>query len=132
MNESTITLLAAGETRGNTMSDLLLLLLAMLLSISTSLLVIRYLKKVLAGLVNNACPQYGGEFWLRILNLLLVMAPLLLVISFGDFEPGYSFVRAIKSVIAPILIGHSLALLVLARLVWKSFVEPAQKAARLV
>lgn len=112
------------------MNPLSLLALEMLLSLLLSLIVVNYLRVVLAELLAQACPHGGGLFWIRTLALLQFLAPLLLVVWRSELNPAVDAALEIKQAVAWMLLGHCLALALLARTVWKSLVAPEPAAGR--
>ena len=107
------------------MASMQILLMQMGLSVLISLLVIQYIRGALAEVMGQACPQNGGRFWLRILNLLLIFAPLLLVILGSKPVDGEGLFYALRNTLIWMLLGHCFALLLLSRIVWKTLVAPA-------
>lgn len=109
------------------MSDVMVLLLQIAASVLTSLVVIIYIERVLAQVLTASCPDNGGQFWLRVLNLLLVFAPLLLVVLNAGPVVNDDVFHELRKTLVWILMGQCLALLLLSCVIWKTMVVPALK-----
>lgn len=112
------------------MDALSLLALEVVLSLLLSLIVVSYLRGVLYQLLAQSCPHEGGLFWIRTLALLQYLAPLLLVVWRSDIGPWVNPAVELKSALAWMLLGHCLALMLLARTIWRTLVLPAVEASR--
>lgn len=113
------------------MSGFQVLLIEIFFSLALSLAVIAYERDVMLELLQTACPQGGARFWMKILGLLQLMVPLLLVVWRADLDLPINPVLEFRSALSWMLVGHCFALLMIARKVWRAFVEPAMLAQKL-
>jgi hypothetical protein len=76
------------------------------------------------------CEQGGGstEFWVAYTQLMMVIAPLLLVALFTHAGQTLTTVQQLKGSLAVVLSGQVLGLVLVGRAVWKSIVRPAPQA----
>jgi hypothetical protein len=91
-----------------------------------SFVVIRYQQDVIAALLESACPKGASRFWLKMLNMLQIMGPLLLVVWRSSSEAYVANPMAeFKAAFSMMLLGHCAALIIISRNVWVTFVAPA-------
>lgn len=114
------------------MDALNILVIEIALSILLSLAIIRYERDVMIALLESACPQGGAHFWMKILALLQLLAPLLLVVWRAEADVVFNMVSEFKNALTWMLLGHCIALALIARNVWKAFVAPNLLQARSV
>ena len=95
-------------------------------SIAVSLLILSRLQKLLRRLGNEVCEQGGGstEFWVAYTQLMMVIAPLLLIALFSHAGRTLSPVEQMQSSLAVVLSGQVAGLVLVGRAVWKSIVRP--------
>ena len=99
--------------------------------VSTAILI--RLHALLRRLGHEACEEGGGatEFWLAYTQLMMIVAPVLLVAWFSHAGQHAAIVEQLKSSIGIVLCGQFIGLVLVGRAVWKTIVrEPAPKAAR--
>jgi hypothetical protein len=98
----------------------------MSLSLALSVFVLARLQTLLRRVGNEVCERGGfaTEFWLAYLQLMLVIAPALLVAWFSRAGQHYVEVEQLKSSVFVVLIGQFVGLALVGRAVWKSIVRP--------
>ena len=96
-------------------------------SIAVSLLILSRLQKLLRRIGIEVCEQGGGstEFWVAYTQLMMVIAPLLLIAIFSHAGHTLSPVEQLQSSLAVVLSGQVAGLVLVGRAVWKSIVRPA-------
>ena len=97
-----------------------------------STLVLVRLQHLLRGLGAQACEQGGGatEFWLAYTQLMMLVAPLLLVSWFSHAGSHATLVAQLKSSFGVVLSGQFIGLALVGRAVWKSIARPAAEGPR--
>lgn len=88
------------------------------------------LQKLLRRIGNESCEQGGGstEFWVAYTQIMMVIAPLLLVALLSKAGQNAALVEQLKSSLGVVLSGQFLGLALVGRAVWKSIVRPAAPA----
>jgi hypothetical protein len=96
-------------------------------SIAVSLVILGRLQKLLRRIGIEVCEQGGGstEFWVAYTQLMMVIAPLLLIAVFSHAGRTLSPVEQLQSSLAVVLSGQVAGLVLVGRAVWKSIVRPA-------
>jgi hypothetical protein len=105
------------------MTNLTLFLIEITLSLCLSLLVIGLLKPYLRDVLTETCgTTTRAAFWVMFTQLMLVIAPLLLVIFFADVRPGVTGypAEAIKDTLFRSLFGIFIAIAMVGQVIWKS------------
>ena len=99
-------------------------------SIAVSLLILSRLQSLLRRIGAEVCEQGGGstEFWVAYTQLMMVIAPLLLIAIFSHAGRTLSPVEQLQSSLAVVLSGQVAGLVLVGRAVWKSIVRPAPQA----
>jgi hypothetical protein len=92
-------------------------------SITTSVLIWRWLQDPLREMLNQRCERPGSTgFWSRYVSLMLVIAPLAMVIIFSpDNVPDAT--QALRRIILVILLSHFAAYAVVGRSLFKAVRE---------
>lgn len=85
------------------------------------------LQKLLRRIGNESCEQGGGatEFWVAYTQIMMVIAPLLMVSWLSRAGWSASLVEQLKSSLGVVLVGQAIGLVLVGRAVWKSIVRPA-------
>lgn len=97
----------------------------------TSLLVIDYLRPILARILLVLCKSSDGtEFWIRCLKVLSVTGTLLLVLIFGHHSGDVPFVDVFRRTLALNCAGIFFSITLLSSSVWKFIREEQKKQAR--
>ena len=102
------------------------------LSLALSVLILARLQTLLRRVGNEVCERGGfaTEFWLAYLQLMMVIAPALLVAWFSRAGQHYLEVEQLKSSVFVVLIGQFVGLALVGRTVWKAVrPEPAKAPA---
>ena len=102
------------------------------LSLALSVLILARLQALLRRVGNEVCERGGfaTEFWLAYLQLMMVIAPALLVAWFSRAGQNYIEVEQLKSSVFVVLIGQFVGLALVGRTVWKAIrPEPASAPA---
>lgn len=88
-----------------------------------SLAVILYLRRILHSMLLEICDRQPqrAEFWVRMLDVMMVVAPLILTLLLG-LDEGSAF-QVLRRALLLVLIGQFVSLVVVARTIW-SFVLP--------
>jgi len=88
-----------------------------------SLAVIAYLRGILRSMLLELCDQQPqrAEFWVRLLDLMMLIAPVILVMLFGTNQGG-AFVT-LRQTLLLVLIGQFISLAVVGRAIW-GFLQP--------
>ncbi len=109
------------------MNNVSILLMQIAASLLTSLAVIIYIRRVLAHVLSASCSEVSGQFWLRVLNLLLIFAPLLLVVLTAEPVTTGDIFPELRKTLVWLLLGQCLSLFLLSRAIWNTLVLPALK-----
>ncbi len=101
-------------------------------SIAVSLAILARLQRLLRRIGDEVCEQGGGstEFWVAYTQLMMVIAPLLLIALFSHAGRTLSPVEQMQSSLAVVLSGQVAGLVLVGRAVWKSIVRPAPQTPR--
>lgn len=87
------------------------LLAAALISLCTSLLVLRALSSPLRNLLSQLCPsEHAAAFWLSYTRVMLTIAPLLLTLLVSLFTTGVATLNSLHLVLIATLAGLLLGL----------------------
>jgi hypothetical protein len=100
------------------------------LCVCVSLLILQRLQRLLRRIGSEVCERGGAstEFWIAYTQLMMIVAPVLLVAYFSRAGQHYSVVEQLKSSLSLILWGQFLGLVLVGRAVWKTINPPAAKA----
>lgn len=95
-------------------------------SIAVSLLILARLQSLLRRIGTEVCEQGGGstEFWVAYTQLMMVLAPLLLVAIVSHAGRTLSPVEQLQSSLAVVISGQLAGLVLVGRAVWKMIVRP--------
>jgi hypothetical protein len=100
------------------------------LSIAVSFIIIAKLQRLMRRLGTEVCENGGGstDFWISYTQLMVFIAPLLLISWLS--RAGYSLplVEQMKSSLSVVLVGHFVGLALVGRAVWKTLVRNAPPA----
>jgi hypothetical protein len=110
-----------------TTTSVLVFLCEVAACVSVSLLILARLQRMLRR-VGNACEQGGAstEFWVAYTQLMMIVAPVLLVAFFSKAGTSYlSAVDQLKSSFSVVLWGQFLGLILVGRAVWNMIKAPA-------
>jgi hypothetical protein len=105
------------------MTNLTLFLIEITLCVMLSLAVISLIKPYLSDVLAETCgTAKRAAFWVMFTQLMLVIAPLLLVVFFTDVRPGSPSypAEAIKDTLFRSLLGIFIAIAMIGRVIWKS------------
>lgn len=108
------------------------LLIGITMCTSLSICVIFMFRNHLRDVLNDSCcTPRRADFWVMFTQLMLVIAPLLLVIYFTDMRPTLASEPAafIKDTLFRSLLGIFIAIAMVGRVIWKGAVQ--DQAARL-
>jgi len=100
-------------------------------SIVISAFILVRLQRLLRGIGTQVCEQGGGatEFWLAYTQLMMLVAPVLLISWFSHAGQHATMVAQLKSSFGVVLSGQFIGLALVGRAVWKSIVRPTPAAA---
>lgn len=108
--------------------------LSLALAGSLPIVAVRYLEPILVKVLRGICDAEGGaEFWVRSAYLLAVSGTLVLLLSFGRFEPLADPVDVLRRTLWLVLAGVFATVAFIASRVWKQvarMLDPAPPAAR--
>jgi hypothetical protein len=101
-------------------------------SLAISSLILVRLQHLLREIGNDVCERGGGatEFWLAYTQLMMLVAPVLLISWFSGAGSYGTLVAQLKSSFGVVLSGQFIGLALVGRAVWKSIVRPAPEAPR--
>ena len=100
----------------------------LLLTVAVSVAILTRLQALLRRLGHEACEEGGGatEFWLAYTQLMMIVAPVLLVAWFSRAGAHHVVVEQLKSSVGLVLFGQFIGLVLVGRAVWKTIVrEPS-------
>jgi hypothetical protein len=105
------------------MSEIALFASQIALAALISLAVINYLRRILRAMLLEICDQQPqrAEFWVRLLDMMMLIAPVILVMMFWDGQDGVAFM--LRRTLLLVLIGQFISLAVVGRTIW-GFVQP--------
>lgn len=88
------------------------------------------LQKLLRRIGNESCEQGGGstEFWIAYTQIMMLIAPVLLVAWLSRAGYNTTVVEQLKSSLGVVLTGQVLGLVLVGRAVWKSIVRTGPAA----
>ncbi|HFD33376.1 MAG TPA: hypothetical protein ENJ28_11800 [Gammaproteobacteria bacterium] len=113
------------------MNTLTLFLLEVILCIGISTSVIYLLKPLLREILTDTCGnQTRAEFWVMFTQLMLFIAPLLIVIFFASTEAvtNIHVVEVLQDTLFRSLLGEFIALAMIGQVIWKSIDATAEHA----
>ncbi|AKJ29748.1 hypothetical protein [Caldimonas brevitalea] len=97
-----------------------LFVLSLAVGVVAPILAVSYLRPILLKVLRSLCDADGGaEFWLRSAYLLAVCGTLLLILSFGAFEPGVPMVDSLRRTLWLVFAGLFFTATFIARNVWQ-------------
>ena len=90
-------------------------------------LILLRLQRLLWRIGRESCEQGGGatEFWVAYTQLMMLIAPLLMVAWFSRAGLNSSLVEQLKGSLGVVLAGEFIGLVLVGRAVWKAIVRPA-------
>jgi Mn2+/Fe2+ NRAMP family transporter len=100
-------------------------------SVIVSIIIIVKLQRLMRRLGTEVCENGSGstDFWISYTQLMVFIAPLLLVSWLSHAGSTYSAVEQLKSSLCVVLVGHFVGLALVGRAVWKSIVRGTPPAA---
>lgn len=105
------------------MNEELLFLSEVGLAAAISLGVIAYLRGILRSMLLEICDRQPqrAEFWVRLLDMMMLIAPVILMMLFGvDQGSGFAVLRR---ALLLVLIGQFISLAIVGRTIW-GFLQP--------
>lgn len=114
------------------MNGISVFLVEVIASVAISTLVLVRLQHLLRRLGNEACAQGGGstEFWVAYTQIMMLVAPVLLIAYFSQAGAYGTSVAQMKASFGVVLTGQFIGLALVGRAVWKLIVRPATEPAR--
>ena len=112
------------------MNALAIFSIEVVVSLLVSAIVLARLHALLHRIGNEVCERANRgatEFWVAYTQLMMVIAPVLLVAYFSKAGTYYELVDQVKSSLALVLVGQFGGLVLVGRAVWNSIVRPAAK-----
>jgi hypothetical protein len=109
------------------MDAIIVFVAEVLFCLSLSALILFRLHRLLRGVGTEVCERGGAatEFWLAYTQLMMIIAPALLVAWFSRAGHHVFMVEQLKSSLSLVLIGQFIGLALVGRSVWKSIPRPA-------
>lgn len=110
------------------MNQELLFLSEVGLAAAISLGVIAYLRGILRSMLLEICDRQPqrAEFWVRLLDMMMLIAPVILMMLFGvDQGSGFAVLRR---ALLLVLIGQFISLAIVGRTIW-GFLQPQWRSA---
>ena len=110
------------------MNEELLFLSEVGLAAAISLGVIAYLRGILRSMLLEICDRQPqrAEFWVRLLDMMMLIAPVILMMLFGvDQGGGFAVLRR---ALLLVLIGQFISLAIVGRTIW-GFLQPQWRPA---
>ncbi|HUQ28562.1 MAG TPA: hypothetical protein VM051_08220 [Usitatibacter sp.] len=95
-------------------------------SLAVSALILRHLQALLRDLGRESCeqgPRGATEFWVAYTQLMMLVAPVLLVSLFSSASHYADPAQQLKNSLALVLSGQFAGLVLVGRAVWKSLVK---------
>lgn len=113
------------------MNPLELFLAQIALSLALSTAVLLRLQSLMRRIGVQVCEEGGmaTEFWISYTQLMMIIAPLMLVSWIDGPYRNAAGVEQVRSALATVLFGQFLGLALVGRAVWNAFVRKAQPAA---
>jgi hypothetical protein len=101
-------------------------------SIAISAFILVRLQHLLRRLGQEACAQGGGstEFWVAYTQIMMLVAPVLLIAYFSQAGAYGNSVAQMKASFGVVLTGQFIGLALVGRAVWKLIVRPAAETPR--
>ena len=109
------------------MSALNYFITVLALSFVSSAVLIVWQQAAIGRLLEESCPGSGAHYWRHTLAALQLLMPMLLVLVFASHFTG-DVVDSLRSAMIWLLVGHLLAVLSIAKMVWKRLVPPPETA----
>jgi hypothetical protein len=103
-----------------------------LLSIAISATILVRLQSLLRRIGSETCehgPSGGTEFWIAYTQLMMLIAPLLLVSWLSHAGHFTNLVDQLRSSLYTVLLGQFIGLALVGRAVWKTIVKPPAPSA---
>jgi len=93
------------------------------LAAGISLAVIVYLRGILRSMLLEVCDRQPqrAEFWVRLLDVMMLIAPVILMLLFGS-ERGSIFLT-LRQALLMVLLGQFISLAIVGRTIWR-FLQP--------
>ena len=107
------------------MNDLIIFLIQLFIALSMSVFIVYLLKPYLKEVLRDTCgTQHSAEFWVRFTQLMMIIAPLVIVIFFSVVDsyqlqfaqPAY----ILKQTILQTLIGEFVGLILVGRIIFRA------------
>jgi len=100
-------------------------------SIAISTFILIRLQRLLRDIGAQVCEDGGGatEFWVAYTQLMMLVAPVLLIAWFSQAGQPPTLVAQLKSSFGVVLTGQFIGLALVGRAVWRSIVRPTPAAA---
>jgi hypothetical protein len=103
-----------------TLMNLNLFLLSLLVGVAGPAIAIRYLRPILAKVMLALCDTDGGsEFWIRCAYLLAICGTSLLILTFGHFEFNSDPVEVLRRVLLLVFMGVFISVAIISRNIWQ-------------
>lgn len=112
------------------MDSLVFFFIEICISSSMSLAIIILLKPVLREVLIDSCgEQTRADFWIMFTQLMVFIAPLLLVVFFANIDSGYihNMASALQGTLFRSLLGDFIALAAIGKVIWKTVEKPAER-----
>ena len=110
------------------MSALTYFIAVLTLSLISSGVFICWQQAAIGPLLEESCPGSGAHYWRHTLAALQLLMPMLLVIVFASRYDG-NLVDSLRTAMIWLILGHLLAVMSIAKIVWKRLV-PSPEAAQ--
>lgn len=114
------------------MNAIVVFALEVVVSLAVSVVILVKLQALLHRIGNEVCERGSRgatEFWVAYTQLMMVIAPVLLVALFSGAGKHYVLVEQVKSSLSLVLFGQFAGLVLVGRAVWKTIVrEPPSVA----
>jgi hypothetical protein len=111
-----------------TMTALSYFITVLTLSLVSSGVFICWQQAAIGRLLDESCPGSGAHYWRHTLAALQLLIPMLLVLVFASRFDG-NLVDSLRTAMIWLLLGHLLAVMSIAKIVWKRLVPPPEIAA---
>ncbi|MDO5692370.1 MAG: hypothetical protein Q4G70_07805 [Pseudomonadota bacterium] len=99
--------------------DLPLFIASLLVAAAAPVLAVRYLQPILLRVLQQLCPgDAAAAFWLRCCYLLALCGSLVLMLLFGNFDPGQNAVQVARRGLLLVLGGVFFSVMFISRSVW--------------
>lgn len=111
------------------MSALTYFITVLTLSLVSSGVFIFWQQAAIGRLLEESCPGSGAHYWRHTLAALQLLMPMLLVLVFTSHFDG-NIVDSLRTAMIWLLLGHLLAVMSIAKIVWKRLVPPPETAVK--